>query len=117
MKTVRNINELEFKVIVGQAWEAEDTCFVVNMLANSIFVGLNSRGCDYQFEEKEIEKYLYMTIDELDDYALEFRLVQRSCAEMIFGKEEGINKMLELLNIDRDNIVPITQTPYGKILQ
>ena len=117
MKNVQNINELEFKVIIGQAWEAEDTCFLVDYLTNRIYVGFNGSECVYQFEEKEIMKYLDMTLDGLDDYALEFRLIQKSCVEMIFGKEEGTNKILEKLNIDRNSIVPITQTPYGIFVQ
>lgn len=115
MKSVRNINELEFKVIVGQAWEADDTCFVVNYLTNSIYVGFNGSECVYQFEEEEIMKYLDMTLDGMKEYASEILFVQLTLHIQLYGKETGVNKMLELLNIDRDNIVPITETPYDEI--
>ena len=113
MKNVQNINELEFKVIIGQAWEAEDTCFLVDFMTNRIFVGFNGNGCIYRFEESQIMIGTKMTLEGLDNNALEFRLIQISCGEMIYGKVKGTNKMLELLNIDRNSIVSITETPYG----
>lgn len=117
MKIVRNISELEFKVIVGQAWEAEDTCFLVDYLTNRIYVGFNGSECVYHFEEPQIMKGTKMTLDGMEEYASEIRFVQLALHIQLYGKETGVNKMLEKLNIDRNSIVPITQTPYGIFVQ
>lgn len=117
MKDVRSMNELEFKVIIGQAWEAEDTCFLVDYLTNRIYVGFNGNGCIYRFEEPQIMKGTKMTLDGMEEYASEIRFVQLALHIQLYGKEVGVNKMLQILDVKKEDIVPITQTPYGIFVQ
>lgn len=117
MKNVRNFNELEFKVIVGQAWEAEDTCFLVDYLTNSIYVGFNGSECIYRFEEPQIMIGAKMTLDGMEEYASEIRFVQLALHIQLYGKEVGVNKMLQILDVKKEDTVPITQTPYGIFVQ